>query len=130
MHFEQWRLNRCRLRKSGQGMLRTAYHVAAAAVFRPRQSWRRAGPRTSCQSRCSGKSPASPEAHLVEVRVSTGKSAAYHWPPGKELAVGPFTTEGTKSKTVPRVCVWDLPSGSPAVRIINSKPWGQFHLKP
>lgn len=88
------------------------------------------GPRTSCQSRCSGKSPASPEARLVEVRVSTGKSAAYHWPPGKELAVGPFTAEGTKSKAVPRVRVWDLPSGSPAVHMINAKPWGQFRLKP
>lgn len=91
--------------KSGQRMLRTAYHVAAAAIFRPRQSWRRGAPERPVSPVVQENPPASPEARLVEARVSAGTSGAYRGPPGEELAAGPFTAEGTESKAVPWVRV-------------------------
>lgn len=55
---------------SVQRTLRAAYHVAAAAVFRPRQSQ---GSTELLKALAApshaGESPASPEARLVEVQV-------------------------------------------------------------
>lgn len=93
-------------RKLGQRMLRTAYHVAAAAIFRPSNPGGMRAPECPVSRVVQENPPASPEAGLVEVGVSTGKSGAYHWPPGKELAVGPFTAEGIKIKAVLWVSVW------------------------
>lgn len=57
-------------RKSGQRMLRAAYHVATEAIFGSGQSWRSTKIWNILSAlSCLGESPASPDACLVEVQV-------------------------------------------------------------
>lgn len=85
--------------KSGQRMLRAAYHVAAAAAFRPKQSWR--SPALSmvvlAPSRTE-ESPANLEACLIEVQAVHREIRSSLLASRQEANCWPFTAKGVRSK--------------------------------
>lgn len=114
--------------KSGQRLLRAAYHVAAAAVSGPGNpggapSYR---PTVLLAPSRAEESPASPKACLVEVQAAHREIRSSSLASSQGTNCWPFTAEGVKSKAAPLVSVWDLQLGSPGCTdIADAKPWAE-----